>query len=76
VVKSKGGDKSPTSLGNIVKGFLDFLSESLGEEHWKYTAIDDLTGTSSSLPMAEYFNIVSTLMTDNSRRRLYWRDKS
>ena len=68
-VKSRG-KYIPTSLGKLVNGFLDYLTESLSKEYWKYTAIDALTSASSSLPLREYSNIVSTLISDKGAKKV------
>lgn len=60
----------PTSLGKVVNGFIDYLTESLCKEYWKYAAIDALTSAPSGLPTEEYSNIISTLITDNGAKKV------
>ncbi|MGB7632437.1 MAG: hypothetical protein WBL68_01810 [Nitrososphaeraceae archaeon] len=57
----------PTSLGKVVNGFIDYLTESLCKEYRRYAAIDVLP---SSLPTEEYSNIISTLLTDNGAKKV------
>lgn len=72
LVEKLDGKYRATSLGKILKKFLDYLEIALTEDHWKHTAIDALeTEADLLLPPEEYSRILSSLRVNNNLPNRY-----
>jgi hypothetical protein len=59
-----------TSLGKIIWGFRELLATTIGEDYWKFTAIDSLTNANLRLPAEEQIKIISSLIENENLTEL------